>query len=309
MSTVPSSGSWPRRTISLDCSGPSTCSPARCARIWPTRNNRSPSRCPGTVSSRDRSSGQDRGGGLTNYRFDVLGRQPHPRRGFTQGVVGRGRTVGERTGLYGQSALHRYQLGVPEPTRSAALPPELFGEGICHTGEQIWQLTWRERVALRWDPTSLELLETIAYNREGWGICQAGEFLVTSDGSSELVWRDPHTLESLGIIRVRLAGERLAGLNDLDWQADRIWANILSKPYLAAIDPASGEVTDVVDARAARERHRDREAVMNGLGALAAPGEFMLTGKRWRFLYHVRLTESRREVPSQRLSSSSWSIS
>jgi len=153
------------------------------------------------------------------------------------------------------------------------------------------------------------LLETIAYNREGWGICQAGEFLVTSDGSSELVRRDPHTLQPLGIIRVRLGGERLEGLNDLDWYADRIWANILAKPYLAAIDPASGEVTDIVDARAARERHRDRDAVMNGIGALAAPGEFVLAGKRWRFLYHVRLTESRREVASQLLSRASWSIS
>jgi len=239
----------------------------------------------------------------------VLGRQPHPGRGFTQGLVVRGTTVWESTGLYGQSGLRRYQLGASEPTKTAALPPELFGEGICHTGSQIWQLTWRERVALRWDPLSLELLETIAYNREGWGICQAGELLVTSDGSSELVWRDPHTLQPLGIIRVRLSGARLEGLNDLDWYADRIWANILAKPYLAAIDPASGEVTDIVDARAARERHRDRDAVMNGIGVLAAPGEFVLTGKRWRFLYHVRLTESRREVASQRLSRASWSIS
>ena len=33
----------------------------------------------------------------------------------------------------------------------AALPPELFAEGICRVGDSIWQLTWRERVALRWD--------------------------------------------------------------------------------------------------------------------------------------------------------------
>jgi glutamine cyclotransferase len=232
---------------------------------------------------------------LSTYRLQVLDRLPHPRRGFTQGLVVRGSTVWESTGLYGQSALHRYPLGAQQPERSAALPPGLFGEGICHCGDRIWQLTWRERVALRWDPQTMELAGTVPYNREGWGICQAGDRVVTSDGSSELIWRDPETLRPLGLIRVRLAGYRLDGLNDLDWHADRIWANVLTKPYLAGIDPASGEVTDVVDARSARERsYRDPEAVMNGISALAVPGEFLLTGKRWRWLYRVRLTESRR---------------
>ena len=215
----------------------------------------------------------------------------------------RGNTVWESTGLYGQSALVRYDLGAADAEQSAPLRPELFGEGICFAGDLLWQLTWRERVALRWDPQSLELLETVAYNRDGWGICRAGEKLVTSDGTSELVWRDPRTLEPMGIIRVRLAGYRLDGLNDLAWHAGRIWANVLTKPYLAAIDPASGQVTDIVDARAARERlRRDPEAVMNGIAHVAAPGEFLLTGKRWRWLYHVRLTEShRRDLRPERL--------
>jgi glutaminyl-peptide cyclotransferase len=214
----------------------------------------------------------------------------------------RGNTVWESTGLYGQSALVRYELGAADPERSAALAPELFGEGICLADDYLWQLTWQERVALRWDPRSLELLDTVPYNREGWGICQADDHLVTSDGSSELVRRDPKTLKPIDIIRVRLSGSRLDGLNDLSWYAGRIWANILAKPYLAAIELASGQVTGIVDARAATERfRRDPEAVMNGIADLAAPGEFLLTGKRWRWLYHVRLTESRRDLRPERL--------
>jgi glutaminyl-peptide cyclotransferase len=214
----------------------------------------------------------------------------------------RGNTVWESTGLYGQSALVRYELGAADPKRSAALAPELFGEGICLADDYLWQLTWQERVALRWDPRSLELLDTVPYNREGWGICQADDHVVTSDGSSELVRRDPKTLKPIDIIRVRLSGSRLDGLNDLAWYAGRIWANILAKPYLAAIELASGQVTGIVDARAATERfRRDPDAVMNGIADLAAPGEFLLTGKRWRWLYHVRLTESRRDLRPERL--------
>jgi glutaminyl-peptide cyclotransferase len=206
--------------------------------------------------------------------------------------------VWESTGLYGQSALRRYELGAQQPARIASLAPELFAEGICMAGDHLWQLTWQERVALRWDPQTMELLDTVPYNREGWGICAVGEHVVTSDGSSELVWRDQETLSALEIIRVRHFGERLDGLNDLDWSGGRIWANVFSRRYLVAIEPASGEVTDIVDARPAAERHpRDADAVMNGITALAAPGEFLLTGKRWRYLHHVQLAQSHRPAP------------
>jgi glutamine cyclotransferase len=233
----------------------------------------------------------------------MLNRIAHPARGFTQGLIVNGPIIWESTGLYGQSALRRYRLGAPQAEQSVPLAPHLFGEGICQAGSHLWQLTWRERVALRWDPQTMELLETIRYNREGWGICQVRDHVVTSDGSSELVWRDPQSLSPLGLIKVRLAGNRLDGLNDLTWDGARIWANILAKPYLAAIDPASGQVTDMADARAARERYyRDPEAVMNGICALPPPGEFLLTGKRWRSLYHVRLAPSRRgELKPERL--------
>jgi glutaminyl-peptide cyclotransferase len=220
---------------------------------------------------------------------------PHPGRGFTQGLLLDGHTVWESTGGYGQSALCRYQLGANRPDVHAPLPPELFGEGICQAGPYIWQLTWRERVALRWHPQHLEApQQVVAYNREGWGICGADGQILTSDGSTELVRRDPQTLAPLGLIMVRLDGGRVMGLNDLAWAGGRVWANVLARPYLLGIEPGSGEVVDIVDAGGVMERHPgDADAVLNGIAVLPAAGEFLLTGKRWRFLHHVRLTEVR----------------
>ena len=65
----------------------------------------------------------------------VLRRLPHPDRAFTQGLVTAGGTVWESTGRYGQSALRRYQLGQDQAPDTAALPPELFAEGICLVGD------------------------------------------------------------------------------------------------------------------------------------------------------------------------------
>jgi glutamine cyclotransferase len=147
---------------------------------------------------------------------------------------------------------------------------------------------------VRRDADTLELLDQVPYDREGWGICVVDGYVVTSDGSSELVRRDPGTLDPWDVIHVRCEGEPVPGLNDLTWTGGVIWANIIGTHVLAGIDAGSGEVTEIVDARAARERHRsDQQAIMNGIAALPAPGEFLLTGKMYRHIRHVRLVPAR----------------
>jgi glutamine cyclotransferase len=232
----------------------------------------------------------------------VLRRFPHPGRGFTQGLITDGETVWESAGGYGVSALCQYRLGTAEVPSRVALPAELFGESICRVADVIWQLTWRERVALRWDARTLELAEQMPYNREGWGICSADGYLVTSDGSGELVRRALHDLAPQAVIHVRAAGRRMLGLNDLAWSDGTVWANVAGTHYLAGIDPDSGEVTDVVNAGPAAERHPgDMQAIMNGIAALPAPGEFLLTGMGWRSIRHVRLALARDRAAPERL--------
>jgi len=210
--------------------------------------------------------------------------------------------VWESTGQYGISALCRYRLGADRAEQCAEVPAEYFAEGICRVGDVIWQLTWQERTALKWDAATLELIERVPYNREGWGLCAADGYLVTSDGSSELVRRDPRTLGPQAVVRVRCAGARVQGLNDLAWSAGTVWANVAGTHYLVGVDPDSGEVTDIVNARAARERHiGDPQAIMNGIAALPADGEFLLTGKGWNLIRHVRLKLAREPAALERV--------
>jgi glutamine cyclotransferase len=232
----------------------------------------------------------------------VIRRVKHPGLGFTQGLIAADGVVWESTGQYGISALCRYPLGAVKTEQCAQVPAEYFAEGICRVGEVIWQLTWQERTALKWDAATLELLGRVPFNREGWGMCAAEDFVVTSDGSSELVRRDPQTLEPRAVLHVRCAGRRVPGLNDLAWSAGTIWANVAGTHYLAGIDPDSGEVTDVVNARKAGERHiGDPQAIMNGIAALPAEGEFLLTGKGWRSIRHVRLSLNRDKTAPDRV--------
>jgi glutaminyl-peptide cyclotransferase len=243
-----------------------------------------------------------------------------------------GETVWESGGQYGMSILRRYELGATKVTAEAGLPPELFAEGICRVGGSIVQLTWRERVALRWDAGTLELAEKVRFNREGWGICAVPadtrpvdnvpvtnlpvdnkihtgpdavdipvDEVVTSDGSSELVRRDPVTLAPRTVVHVRCGERRVRWLNDLAWAGGLVWANVLGTTCLAGIDLDTGAVTDVVDAQAAGERHIHPQMVMNGIAALDQPGEFLLTGKGWRSVRHVRLIPDRNRGQVERL--------
>ena len=232
----------------------------------------------------------------------MIRRVAHPGRGFTQGLIADDGTVCESTGGYGASALCRYPLGAGQVEQRAEVPEEYFAEGICRIGEVIWQLTWRERTALKRDAATLELIGRVPYNREGWGMCAADGYVVTSDGSSELVRRDPRTLDAQAVIRVRLAGARVQGLNDLAWSAGKVWANVAGTHYLVGVDPDSGEVTDVVNARRARERHlEDPQAIMNGIAELPGEREFLLTGKGWRSIRHVRLRPARDPAARERV--------
>jgi len=238
-------------------------------------------------------------------RVRVVRTMPHPVRGFTQGLLAEDGMVLESGGQYGMSALRRYPAGAAEPATEMRLADELFGEGICRVGDGIWQLTWKERVALRWDAATLQLRDMVSYNRDGWGICAvpAGEptvvgpedvaEVITSDGTSELVRRDPVTLEPRGIVHVRCQGWRVRWLNDLDWSGGLVWANVLGTEVLAGIDLATGEVTEVADAHRAGERHTHPQMMMNGIAALPAPGEFLLTGKGFRSIRHVQLIPDR----------------
>jgi glutaminyl-peptide cyclotransferase len=237
-------------------------------------------------------------------------RVPHPGRGFTQGLIAEpdGRVL-ESVGLYGQSELRRYRLGDTGIAARTALAADFFGEGICQVGFDVWQLTWRERRALRWDSRTLELRDVVGYNREGWGICGTCDEVITSDGTSELLRRDPVTLQPRGLIRVRCGGNRVRALNDLTWAGGRVWANVAGTTAIVGIDPATGEVTNVVDARAAAEPARgDPQAIMNGIAALPAPGEFLVTGKEWRSIRHVRLAPARAGTSPARLLEGAWRL-
>lgn len=225
-------------------------------------------------------------------RAVVRGVLPHDPRAFTQGLEFRGATLYESTGLVGRSSLRAGPPG-EDPTRHVELPAPLFGEGMTVSGATLWQLTWRNGIAIERDPDTLAERRRVPYGGEGWGLCRqhgAGrERLVMSDGTDRLTFRDPDTFAATGGIDVRQDGAPATRLNELECAPDGyVYANVYATDTILRIDPRTGGVVARIDAAGlltASERRTARQ--LNGIAAVPGTDQFLITGKLWPRMFRV----------------------
>ncbi|MEU4133688.1 glutaminyl-peptide cyclotransferase [Streptomyces wuyuanensis] len=231
-----------------------------------------------------------RSAAVERLRVEVVETLPHDPGAFTQGLEMAGGTLYESTGVTGRSAIAWGPPGAP-PTRRARLPAPLFGEGIAVIGPTLWQLTWRDGVAIERDARTLAELRRVPYDGEGWGLCHQPrrERLVTSDGSSRLVFRDPGTLGRKGSVVVTLDGRPVERLNELECVGDIVYANVWPTDRIVRIDSATGRVTgEIAAAGLIGAAERRRADVLNGIAAVPGTDQFLLTGKWWPKMFRVR---------------------
>lgn len=211
---------------------------------------------------------------------------------FTQGLELDGNELIVGTGQYGGSRIYRSTVDGQESV-SQELDPEFFGEGITKSGDVIWQLTWNEGVAFKRDAQTLEELDRVSYDGQGWGICSTGDALITSDGSSALTFRDPESFAETGTVDVTLDGSPVGNLNELECVDGQVYANIFLDTDIFRIDPISGEVTAVIDAsNIPNNAAPDVNNVLNGIAHVPDSDRFYITGKRWPDLYEVRFVSA-----------------
>jgi glutamine cyclotransferase len=220
---------------------------------------------------------------------------PHDPAAWTQGLLidDQGRLF-ESTGIVGQTSVREVDRATGEVLRSAAPPDEVYGEGLAMAGDRLIQITWRDEVALAWDPETLEVLGTYPYAGEGWGLCSDGAGMVMSDGSATLTFRDLETFEPTGSVQVTAAGEPVLLLNELECVDGVVWANVWETPYIVRIDPSTGVVTGILDMTGLADPDpsaTDPGAVLNGIAHDPERGTFLLTGKLWPTTYEVRLAD------------------
>ncbi|MDQ1006946.1 glutamine cyclotransferase [Streptomyces sp. V4I23] len=214
---------------------------------------------------------------------------PHDPTAFTQGLEIAHGMLYESTGVPGRSTISAGRPGAP-PARRAKLPPPLFGEGITVMGRTLWQLTWQNGIAIERDAGTLAELRRVPYAEEGWGVCHQRhrDRLVTTDGTSRLLFRDTRTLEKRGEVAVTAQGKPVGRLNELECVGDLVYANVWPTDRIVRIDSHSGEVTgDIAVPSLMSEAERRHADVLNGIAAVPGTDQFLLTGKWWPRMFRV----------------------
>lgn len=223
------------------------------------------------------------------YSYRIAAVHPHDPSSYTQGLYwDRGRLY-EGTGLYGESALLETDPATGKALRRESLPAELFGEGIARLGDTIYQLTWQEGRALLYDAATFRRIGEFRYPGEGWGLTTDGSVLYASDGTSRIRVLDPRDFSVKREIFVIAEGRAQEYLNELEWIGGELWANVYMTDLIVRIDPATGEVTGVIDLtgllpEADRTPQTD---VLNGIAWDRETGRIFVTGKRWSKLFEI----------------------
>jgi glutaminyl-peptide cyclotransferase len=233
-------------------------------------------------------------GPIPTYGYEIVRSYPHDPNAFTQGLLFKDGVLFESTGLEGRSSIRKVQLETGKVLMRTELPADVFGEGIVDWADQIIALTWKTQLGFVLKLKDFSLVKRFNYPGEGWGITRNDKELVMSDGSAQLRFINPHTLTEIRRLTVTANGRPVDRLNELEWVAGEVFANIWQTDRIARIDPQSGFVLGWIDLSGllgATERAGSQADVLNGIAYDSKTKRLFVTGKLWPKLYEIKLVK------------------
>lgn len=225
------------------------------------------------------------------FTYKVIHVYPHDRTAFTQGLEYHDGFLYEGTGLKGHSTLRKVKLETGQVVQRIDLAPQYFGEGITEIDGRIVQLTWQSHTGFVYERANFRLLHNFTYPGEGWGLTNDGKTIYMSDGTSQIRFWDPRTLQERKRITVRDNGRPVDNLNELEWVRGEIYANIWTTNRIARISPQDGHVIGWIDMEGLLKPEDLTEPVdvLNGIAYDAAHDRLFVTGKLWPKLFEIKV--------------------
>lgn len=229
--------------------------------------------------------------GVANYTYEVVHVWPHDANAFTQGLLFYNGSLLESTGIKGQSTLREVEWKTGKVLKMVNDASNVFGEGLAVLDGKAYQLTWRSHHCFIYNVDTFQLLGEFRYDGEGWGLTTDGKWLIMSDGSSHIVFRDPKDFSIVRTIDVQDQGVPVAELNELEYIHGEIFANIWQMNRIVRIDPASGRVVGNIDFTGLLpdSDRSPKTDVLNGIAYDPEQDRLIVTGKYWPKLFEVRL--------------------
>jgi glutamine cyclotransferase len=232
---------------------------------------------------------------VPTYTYKVKNSWPHDRRAYTQGLIFLDGMLWESTGQYGASSLRKVELKTGKVIKQISVPGKYFAEGMTVFHNKVFQLTWQEHKGFIYDPATFQKQGEFSYTGEGWGLTHDNESLIMSDGTDQIRFLDPSTLQTTRTINVTDRGAPVDQLNELEYIDGEIYANIYQTDRIARIEPTTGRVLGWIDLTgllAAKDRTGE-EDVLNGIAYDETGKRLFVTGKMWPKLFEIEIVKNK----------------
>lgn len=229
------------------------------------------------------------------YNYEVINEYPHDATAFTQGLEIHNEFFYESTGNYGKSSLRKVKMQTGEILQRVNLDKKYFAEGITILNNKIYQLTWKEEIGFVYDLETMKVIDTFRYgqSREGWGLSHNDKFLIKSDGTESIWFLDTGNLKEVTKIEAYTDKRKAEKLNELEFIKGKIYANIWQQNAILIIDPVTGAIEGIANLKGLQDKvgQQGDDNVLNGIAYDQAADRLFVTGKNWKKVYEIKLTE------------------
>ena len=232
--------------------------------------------------------------------FKVEAVYPHDPSSYTQGLEFYNGKMYEGTGEWGTSKLRIVDIktGVPEKSYLIA-DTSIFGEGITIFKNKIYQLTWQNHKIFVYNLDDISHpINTLKWNRQGWGATNDGTDIIISDGSSKLFFVQPdENKKDMKINKIITVVDNMGevdSLNELELIDGYVYANRWLTNDIVKIDTSNGHVMGIMNLTGLLQQYDpsakvNGDAVLNGIAYDSVTKKIYITGKDWPKLFEMKL--------------------
>jgi glutamine cyclotransferase len=235
----------------------------------------------------------------TPIMFKVEAVYPHDPNAFTQGLEFYKGKMYEGTGELGTSNLRIVNVKTGMVEKNFLIPDtSIFGEGITIFKNKIYQLTWQNNKIFVYNLDDISHpVDTLKWNRQGWGATNDGNNIIISDGSSKLYFVTPDLrkkeMKINKILTVADNRGEVDSLNELELINGYVYANRWLTNDIVKIDTANGNVVGDMNFTGLLQQYDPEvkvsgDAVLNGIAYDSTTKNIYITGKDWPKMFEMK---------------------
>jgi glutamine cyclotransferase len=232
-----------------------------------------------------------------NISYKVINVFPHDTNAYTEGFLVHNGILFEATGHTSSYPGSRSMFGIVDllnghiDKKVEIDKNKYFGEGIAFLSNRVYQLTDTTRIGFVYDEKTFKKLGDFYFDGEGWGLTTNGSYLLMSNGSSNIVYREPSGFKIVKTLDVRDNNGPVQNINELELIKGYLYANQWLTDYILKIDTTTGMVVGRLDLSSLKNEAKIKYPFAeetNGIAYDSIKNKIYVTGKLWPTIYEIQ---------------------